>query len=94
MSDRFMLKLLAHQLLSVINFWCTRDVARPIHLVQHHTVEKKALSLGHKKLLTVILVVFVLAAVTTSDEEEREEQTNFVNFNVKMPLDAIRQKYQ
>ena len=79
MSDRFMLKLLAHQLLSVINFWCTRDVARPIHLVQHHTVEKKALSLAHKKPLTVILVVFVLAPVTigvsASDEEEREEQT-------------------
>ena len=79
MSDRFMLKLLAHQLLSVINFWCTRDVARPIHLVRHHTVEKKALSLAHKKPLTVILVVFVLAPVTigvsASDEEEMEEQT-------------------
>ena len=79
MSDRFMLKLLAHQLLSVINFWCTRDVARPIHLVRHHTVEKKALSLAHKKPLTVILVVFVLALVTiglsASDEEEMEEQT-------------------
>ena len=63
----------------MINFWCTRDVARPIHFSPPHTVEKKALSLGRKKALTVNLVVFVLAPVTiglSASDEEREEETN------------------
>ena len=60
------------------HFQCTKDMALRLSYSVLTIEEKKALSLSHKKPLTVILVVLVLAPVTIGLEREGLEEERLI----------------